>query len=71
MFASRHVSAATLTVRQPGAAGAPVAGSMMWCCVRPSWRQRRAVVLEVAIPPERIEIVCPWEPGTRRWSSVT
>ena len=37
MLASAQLAAATLTVRQAPRAGAPVAGSMMWCiCVSPS-----------------------------------
>jgi hypothetical protein len=34
-LASTQVAAATLTVRQQVAAGAPVTGSMMWCRRRP------------------------------------
>lgn len=59
MFASAQLAAATLTVRHVPRAGAPVAGSMMWCIVRPSWRQRRTAVLEVARPPEWIVTVWP------------
>ena len=43
----------------------------MWCIVRPSWLQRRTVVLDVARPPERIETVCPGAVASLRWSSVT
>ncbi len=71
MFASAQLAAATLTVRHVERAGEPVRGSMMWCIVRPSWRQRRTVVLEVASPPPQIEIVCPGASGPLRWSSVT
>jgi hypothetical protein len=35
MFASAQLAAATLTVRHVFRAGAAVAGSMMWCIVRP------------------------------------
>ncbi len=59
MFASAQVAAATLTVRHALRTGAPVAGSMMWCIVWPSWLQRRTAVLDVARPPELIETVCP------------
>ena len=67
----RRSPAATLTVRQGPRTGAPAAGSMMWCIVTPSWRQRRTAVEEVARPPEAIEIVCPGASGPSRWSSVT
>jgi len=56
MFASAQSAAATLTVRHLVRAGAPVAGSMMWCMLSPRWLQRRTAVLEVARPPELIEI---------------
>ena len=67
MFASAQLAAATLTVRQVAATGFPVAGSMMWCIVTPRWLQRRTAVLEVARPPERIEIVCPGAEASLRW----
>ena len=51
MFASTQVAAATLAVRQHGAATSPVRGSTMWCTVRPPRRQRRRTVPEVARPP--------------------
>jgi hypothetical protein len=35
MFASAQPAAATLTVRHVEETGSPVAGSMMWCIVRP------------------------------------
>ncbi len=59
MFASAQLAAATLAVRHVPRAGAPVAGSMMWCIARPPWRQRRTTVLEVARPPEWIVTVWP------------
>ena len=40
MLASRHVGAATVTVRYGPVAGAPVAGSIRWCCAAPPRRQR-------------------------------
>ncbi len=40
MLASRHVGAATVTVRYGPVAGAPVAGSIRWCCTAPPRRQR-------------------------------
>jgi hypothetical protein len=57
MFASAQLAAATLTVRHLVRDGAPVCGSMMWCMFTPRWLQRRTAVLEVARPPEQIEIV--------------
>ena len=71
MFASVQSAAATLTVRHGVCAGRPVTGSMMWCMRSPPWRQRRAVVLEVARPPLVIASRCPAACGPSRWSSVT
>jgi hypothetical protein len=59
VFASVQVPAATLTVRQHVVAGAPVAGSTMWCTGRPPTDQARTVVLDVARPPVEMATVCP------------
>jgi hypothetical protein len=56
-FASTQVAAATLTVRQTGGGGAPVAGLTMWCTVRSPRRHTRTVVLDVASPPRVIATV--------------
>jgi hypothetical protein len=57
VFASTHVAAATLTVRQQESAGRPVLGAMMWCSRVPPRCQARAWVLEVARPPSRMMTV--------------
>src|SRR5262249_58400608 len=54
VLASAQVAAATDTVRHTGAAGSPERGSRMWCRTSPPRRQRRAAVLDVARPPDRI-----------------
>ncbi len=54
VLAPVHVAAATDTVRHTAAAGRPERGSRMWCSTSPPRRQRRAVVLDVARPPEWI-----------------
>src|SRR5262249_13858435 len=65
MLASTQVAAATETVRHGAAAGAPVAGSTMWCPAA----QRRTVVLEVASPPPASSTISP--DSRSAWSSVT
>ena len=68
MLASTQDPAATLTVRQYSAAGAPVAGSIRWWRVRPPRTHRRTEVLEVASPPDRIETTGPPPSGGSAWS---
>ena len=57
MLASTQDPAATLTVRQNSAAGAPVAGSIRWWRDCPPRIHRRTEVLDVASPPERTDTV--------------
>jgi hypothetical protein len=71
MLASTQFEAATDTVRQCSAAGAPVRGSTMWCAAPPRRRQRRTVVLDVDKPPEAIRSSCPGASGPARWLSAT
>ena len=59
VFASTHVAATTVAVRQRDATGPPVRGSIRWWMVVSPRCQRRTVVLDVAIAPSWIAIVSP------------
>ena len=65
VLASTHVAATTDAVRHGDSTGAPVRGSMRWWRARSPRRQRRTVVLEVAIAPVRIATTSPRSVGRR------